>query len=118
MEYFYYFENASLLLRSLDYLYGKSQMPKAIVTVIHQMDGWLVKVKINSPFNSQLDLDLRAYFHEVGIPEEPSRRVNIALMSLEAGESPIDIMRRYQIVVVFHGHLEQKEIHALQQLLL
>jgi hypothetical protein len=117
MEYLYYFENASLTLRVVDYLCGFSGMPGAIVTVIHQMDGALVKVKMNSRLNSQQDGDFRAYLNELGIPEEPSRRINMALVSLSAGQSPIDIMRRYQVVVVFHGSLQSEEITALRQLL-
>jgi hypothetical protein len=54
--------------------------------------------------------------NELGIPEEPSRRINMALVSLEAGHSPIDIMRRYQVVVVFHGSPKPEEIQALRQL--
>lgn len=118
MEYLYYFENASLALRSVDYLCGKSQMPKAIVTVIHQMDGWLVRVKMYSNLNSQQDGDFRAYLNEFGIPEEPSRRIKMVFLSLEAGQSPLDIMRRYQVIVVFHGSLQPQEIQALQQLLI
>lgn len=116
MEYLYYLENASLALRIFDYLYVKSQMPVAKVTVIHQMNGWLVKVKMN-PVNSQQNRDILAYLNELGTPEEPSRRINIALVSLEAGHSAIDIMRRYQVVVVFHGIPTPEEIEVLRKLL-
>ena len=85
MEYLYYFENASLTLRIFEYLYGKFQMPQAIVTVIYQMDGWLVRVKMYSTLNSQQDRDFRAYLNELGIPLEPPIRVNMDLWSLEAG---------------------------------
>lgn len=117
VEYLYYFETASLTLRIVDYLCGKSQMPEVILTVIQQMDGWLVKVKINSTINSQENRDFQAYLSELGTPEEPSKRINMALVSLEAGQSPIDIMRRYQLVVVFHGSPKQEEIQTLRQLL-
>ena len=118
MEYLYFFENASLTLRIFDYLCGFSQMPVALVTVIHQMDGWLVRVKMNSSLNSQQDGDLRAYLNELGTPEEPSRRINMVLASLSAGQSAIDIMHRYQVVVVFHGSPKQEEIQTLRQLLI
>lgn len=118
MEYFYYFENASLTLKSVDYLCSKSQLPVTFVTVIHQMDGWLVRIKINSLLNSQQDEDLRAYLNELGIPEEPSERISTALVSLEAGQSPIDIMRCYQVVVVFHGIPTREQVEVLRQLLI
>ena len=118
MEYLYYFENANLTLRLVDYLCNKPQMPVAFITLIHQMDAWIVKVKMNSPLNFQQDGDFRAYLNELGIPEEPSRRISMALMSLELGQSAIDIMRRYQVVVVFHDKPKLEEIQALQQILI
>jgi hypothetical protein len=61
MEYLYYFENASLALRVFEYLYGFPQIPVAKVTAIHQMGGWLVRVKMKSTLNSQQDGDFRAF---------------------------------------------------------
>ena len=118
MEYFYYFETASLTLRVFDYLCSQPQLPIDCVAAIHQMDGWLVKITMNSPLNFQQDSNLRAYLIELGIPQEPSKRISRALASLEEGLSPFEIMRRYQVVVVFYGSLQQEEIQALRQLLI
>ena len=115
MEYLYYLANASLTLRIVEYLHGKPQMPVAFVTVIHQIDGWVVKVKMKSPLNSQQDGDFQAFLYELGISYEPPMRVNMALWSLEAGQSPIDVMRRYQVAVVSHGSPEREEIEAFRQ---
>ena len=115
MEYIYYLANASLTLRIVEYLHSTPQIPVAFVTVIHQIDGWIVKVKINSPINSQLDGDFRAFLNELGIPYEPPMRVNMALWSLEAGQSPIDVMRRYQVAIVSHGSPQREEIEAFRQ---
>ncbi len=115
MEYLYCLANASLTLRLVEYLHSKPQMPIGFVTVINQIDGWVVKVKMNSPLNPQQDGDLRAFLNELGIPYFPSMRVNMALSSLEAGQSPIDVMRNYQVVVVSHGRPDQEEIKAFRQ---
>ncbi len=115
MEYLYYLANASLTLRIVEYLHGNSQMPVAFVTVIHQIDGWVVKVKMKSPLNAQQDGDFQAFLHELGISYEPPMRVSMALWSLEAGQSPIDVMRRYQVAVVSHGKPEREEIEAFRQ---
>jgi hypothetical protein len=115
MEYLYCLANASLTLRLVEYLHGKPHMPVAFVTVIHQIDGWVVKVKMNSPLDTQQDGDFRAFLNELGIPCEPQMRVNMALWSLEAGRSPIDVMRCYQVVVVSHGSPQQEEIKAFRQ---
>lgn len=115
MEYLYYLANASLTLRIVEFLHGKPLMPVGFVTVIHQIDGWVVKVKLESPLNSQQDGDFRAFLNELGIPYEAPMRVNMALWSLEAGQSPIDVMRRYQVAVVSHGNPEREEIEAFRQ---
>lgn len=115
MEYIYYLANASLTLRIVEHLHSTPQIPVAFVTVIHQIDGWIVKVKMNSPINSQLDGDFRAFLNELGISYEPPMRVNMALWSLEAGQSPVDVMRRYQVAIVSHGSPQREEIEAFRQ---
>ena len=116
MEYVYSFENASLTLKVFEYLYSKSELPIAFVTVIHQIDGWLVRVKMKSPLNSQQSGNLQAFLQELGTTEETSRRLKMVFLCLEAGYSALDIMRRYQIVVVSHGSPQHQEIKAFQQL--
>ena len=115
MEYIYYLANASLTLRIVEYLHGKPQMPVSFVTVIHQIDGWVVKVKMNSPLNPQQDGDLRAFLNELGIPYEPPRRVYMALESLLAGESPIDVMNTWHLSVISHGSPAREEIEVFRQ---
>lgn len=115
MEYLYYLANASLTLRSIEYLHNKPQIPIRFVTVIKQIDGWVVNVKMKSCLNTQLDGDLRAFLNELGVPYKPQGSVGIALWSLEAGENSIDVMRRYQVVVVSHGSPQLEEIEAFRQ---
>lgn len=115
MEYLYYLANATLTLRIVEHLHRSPQMPVSFVSVIHQIDGWIVKIKMASPLNSQQDGDFSAFLHELGIPYEPPMRVNMALWSLEAGQSPIDVMRRYQVAVVSHGSPEREEIEAFRE---
>ena len=115
MEYLYYLANATLTLRIVEHLHHRPQMPVSFVSVIHQIDGWVVKIKISSSLNSQQDGDFSAFLHELGIPYEHSMRVNMALWNLEAGQSPIDVMRRYQVAVVAHGSPEREEIEAFRQ---
>ena len=114
MEYLYYLANATLTLRIVEHLHHRPQMPVSFVSVIHQIDGWVVKIKISSSLNSQQDGDFKAFLRELGIPYEPSMRVNMALWNLEAGQSPIDVMRRYQVAVVAHSSPEREEIEAFR----
>ena len=103
MEYLYYLANASLTLRIVEYLHSMNQLPVGFMTVIHQIDGWVVKVKMSHALSPQQDGNLRAFLNELGIPYQPGIRVQMALWGLETGQSPIDVMQRYQVAVVSHG---------------
>jgi hypothetical protein len=115
MEYVYFLANASLTLRVVEYLHTMPQLPVRLMTVIHQIDGWVIKVKMNNHLNSQQDGDFRAFMNELGISYEPAIRLQMALWSLETGQSPIDVMRRYQVAVVSHGSPDRSDIEAFRQ---
>ncbi|HAZ48442.1 hypothetical protein [Microseira sp. BLCC-F43] len=115
MEYLYFLANASLTQRVVDFLHVTRQLPVHSVTVLHQIDGWVVKVKMREPLKPQQDGDFRAFLNEIGIPYQPEVRVKMALWSLDAGQSPIEVMRRYQVAVVSHGHPDREEIEAFRK---
>jgi len=115
MEYLYYLANASLTLRIVEYLHAMNQLPVGFMTVIHQIDGWVVKVKMSQALSPQQDGDLRAFLNELGIPYQPGIRVQMALWGLETGQSPIDVMQRYQVAVVSHGTPDRKEIEEFRK---
>ena len=114
MDYLYYLADASLTLRIVDHLCGKPQIAVSCLTVIHLIDGWVVKVKVN-PSNPQQEGDFRAVLNELGILYLPPMLINLALVSLEAGQSPIDVMHRYHVAVVCHGSPQRQEIEVFRQ---
>lgn len=114
MEYLYYLANASLTLRLVEHLHFASHLPVRFITVIHQIDGWVIKVKMQRPLSSDQDGDFRAYLNELGIPFEPDMRLQMALWGLETGQSPVEVMRRYQVAVVSHGNPELDEIEEFR----
>src|SRR5918997_958623 len=103
MDYLYFLANASLSLRVVEYLHSMPQLPVQFMTVIHQIDGWVIKVRMNSPLTPQQHGDFRAFMNELGIPYIPGIRLQMALWSLETGQSPLEVMRRYKMAVVSHG---------------
>ncbi|MEH2061167.1 MAG: hypothetical protein V7K50_02675 [Nostoc sp.] len=115
MEYLYYLANASLTLRVVQHLHARPQTPVSFVTVIHQIDGWVVRIKLKGQISAQEDGDFRAFLNELGISYEPPMRVQMALWSLESGQCPVDVMRRYQVAIVSHGSPERDEIEAFRQ---
>ncbi len=114
MEYIYYLANASLTLRVVEHLHRMPWFPVRFMTVIHQIDGWVVKVKLDGTLDAQEDGDLRAFLNELGIPYEPEIRVRMAMWGLETGQSPVEVMRRYQVAVVSHGNPDRTEIEEFR----
>ena len=114
MDYIYYLANASLTLRIVEHLLQMPSLPLCSMTVIHQIDGWVVKVRVHDAINEGAAEDFRAYLNELGISYEPNIRLRMALWGLETGQSPVDVMRRYQVAVVSHGKPDRKEIEAFR----
>lgn len=115
MEYLYFLANASLTQRIVEYLHRNRQIPLESVTVLHQIDGWVIKVKMKNSLQPQQHGDFKAFLNELGIPHQPEVRVKMALWSLDAGQSPIEVMRRYQVAVVSHGRPDREEIEAFRK---
>ena len=115
MEYLYYLANASLTLRVVEYLHTTPRIPVHFMTVIHQIDGWVIKIKMKHFLDPQEHGDFRAFMNELGIPYDPEIRVQMALWGLETGQSPIDVMRRYQVAVVSHGNPVRSEIEEFRK---
>ncbi|MBE9136359.1 hypothetical protein IQ254_03940 [Nodosilinea sp. LEGE 07088] len=115
MEYTYYLANASLTLRVVEHLLGCTRLPLEFMTVIHQIDGWVIRIKMNGNMDVADAEDFRAYMNELGIAYDPGIRVRMALWGLETGQSPIDVMRRYQVAIVSHGKPDREEIEAFRR---
>lgn len=113
MNYLYYLANASLTLRIVEFLH-QSDLPVRFMTVIHQIDGWVVRVKMTESLDFHTHRDFQAFMKELGITYEPNIRVQMALWGLETGQSPLDVMHRYQVAVVSHGTPEREEIEEFR----
>lgn len=114
MEYLYYLANTSLTLRVIDFLCSNHSFPVQFVTVIHQIDGWIVKVKMCQYLTPQEHGDFRAFMQELGVPYEPDMRILMALWGLETGQSPLSVMRRYQVAVVSHGIPNREDVESFR----
>jgi hypothetical protein len=113
-DYLYYLTNASLTLRVAEYL-QQSKLPVLFMTVIHQIDGWVVRIKMKQQLDLQQHGDFLAYLNEQGIPFPSNIRVQMALWSLETGQSPIEVMRRYHVAIVSHGRPDRGEIEMFRK---
>ncbi|MEM7590289.1 MAG: hypothetical protein AAF383_01990 [Cyanobacteria bacterium P01_A01_bin.83] len=115
MDYLYFLANASVTLRTIEYLRNSSHTVDASLTVIHQIDGWVVKIRFPQGLEPKLHGDLCAFMSELGIPYVPEMRLKMVFWSLETGQSPVEVMRRYQVAVVSYGKPDTKDIEAFRQ---
>ncbi len=115
MDFVYFIANASLTLRIIEYLRTMQHTKTASITVVHQIDGWIVKVRYPSLLTTQEKQDFRAFLNELGISYEPDMRLQMVFWSLETGQSVVDVMRRYQVAIVSHGIPDSKDIEAFRQ---
>jgi hypothetical protein len=115
MDYIYFLANASLTLRVVEYLRTMEHLPITSMTVIHQIDGWIVKVKFKQSLTATQHGDFRAFMSELGISYDPETRLQMVFWSLETGQSLVEVMRRYQVAIVSHGSPDTKEIEAFRQ---
>ncbi len=110
MDYLYYLGNASLALRAIEFLHNKRELPVSFVTVIHQPNGWVVRIKLEDSLTPQQEGDFRAVLNELGILYRGGMPLQMALLALETGQSPMDVMHRYHVAVVSHGNPDSAEI--------
>jgi hypothetical protein len=115
MDYLYFLANASLTLRVIEHLRSFSYLPVAQITVIHQINGWIVKIKFTQSLHPQQHGDFKAYMSELGIAYNPEIRMQMVFWSLETGQSPIEVMRRYQVAIVSHGTPDSSDIEVFRQ---
>lgn len=115
MDYLYYLGNASLVLRVIQYFRSANTEPIKFMTVVHQLDGWVVRVCCSTQWSTHRLGDLQAYLSELGVAYQPNIRLRQVLTDLEYGYSPIEVMQRYQVAVITHGQPDLSEVEAFRQ---
>lgn len=116
MDYLYYLGNASHTLRVFEYLNTRyADLLVEFVTAIHQIDGWVIRVKLTQRPTGRQSGDFQAFMNELGVLCDPSVHVKLAFRSLETGQSPVEVMRHYQVAVVSHGSPDRTEIEEFRE---
>lgn len=116
MDYLYYFGTASLTLRVIEFLHAQPELSISFVSVIHQPNGWVVRIKLQEEsLTPQQEGDLRALLNELGIQYRGGMPLQMALLALETGQSPTAVMHRYHVAVVSHGNPDFTEIENFRQ---
>jgi hypothetical protein len=115
MDYLYYLGNASLTLRVVQHLNWHKTFPICFITVIHQVDGWVVRVKMAHELSAQQAGDFHAFMSELGVAYQPGIPLKMALWALETGQPIVEVMQRYQTAIVSHGSPDRTEIEEFRE---
>jgi len=114
MDFIYFLANASLTLRVVEFLNSRKELLVKSITVIHRLEGWIIKIDLKNQSSKQQDGDFRAFMNELGIPYKADKLLNEVFSSLEQGIPQILVMRRYQVAIVSHGLPNKKDIEEFQ----
>ena len=115
MEYLYFLANATLTLRIIEHLDQIGYLSGASITVIHQINGWVIRIKLPHHLTLQEHGDFKAFLQELGIQYEPGVRMEMVFWSLDRGDSAIEVMRNYQVAIVSHGSPDASDIEAFRE---
>ncbi len=116
MDYLYHLGKASHALRVFEHLHlNQNRLPVEFVTAVHQIDGWIVRVKMAHDLAAQQNGDFRAFMNELGVLYKPGIHLKMALQGLETGRSPAEVMHHYQVAVVSHGSPDRTEIEEFRE---
>ncbi|HEY9844641.1 MAG TPA: hypothetical protein V6D03_00425 [Candidatus Caenarcaniphilales bacterium] len=110
MDYLYYLGNASHTLRVFEHLRKNDNLSVDFITAVHQIDGWVVRVKLTHSLSPQQRGDFQAFMSELGIPYKPGIHLKMALWGLETGQSAMDVMHCYQVAIVSHGGPDETQM--------
>ncbi|MGF1479490.1 MAG: hypothetical protein ACFB4I_08370 [Cyanophyceae cyanobacterium] len=103
MEYLHCFANVSLVLRLMEYLENNPDLQLKTISVIHNIDKWIVRIKLKFPLSLERDGDFWAFLNELGFPIHLSKQLLLVFKELDTGKSPPQIRHRYRLVIVAHG---------------
>ncbi len=115
MEYIYFLANASLTIRILNRLSTMPEFSGACVTVIHQINGWIIRIKTHNILSQHQDKDFHAFLSELGVSYKCGVRMDMVFWSLDMNESLIDVMRNYKVAIVSHGKPNIQDIKNFAQ---
>lgn len=115
MEYIYYLDKATLILRVISYFETMTFLQSASLTVIHQINGWVIRIKTPLVLSSSQDANLKAFLSELGVKYHLSVHLERVFWSLDMGDSPLTIMRNYRVAIVSHGKPNFDRIEIFRQ---
>lgn len=115
MDYLYQLGKASLVLRVVHYLRSDDAPSIQFMTVLHQLEGWIVRIKPESNWSLKAQVDFQFFMGELGVVYRPTERIERVLNELEGGTPAVEVMKRYHIPVIDHGPPQIHEIEVFRE---
>ncbi|MGD1900717.1 MAG: hypothetical protein ACFB9N_00555 [Geitlerinemataceae cyanobacterium] len=109
MDYLYQLKNATSIVNAIEYV-RDSELPVRLVTAIHQIDGWVLRIQMRLLPSIPQHRELRLAMEEMAIPLPSSPRLQVALWNLDMGQSAVSVMQRHQVAIVSHGKPDTRDI--------
>ncbi|MBF2057967.1 MAG: hypothetical protein IGQ45_12305 [Cyanobacterium sp. T60_A2020_053] len=114
MEYIYVVDSASLVLKMINYCVVNPHVKDTEITVIHQINGWIIRLKSPYLLTAQQYGDAKAFFSELGFTYRPNVQINLVFCSLDMGESVVTVMEDYNVAIISHGSADITEMEAFR----
>ncbi|MBE9221126.1 hypothetical protein IQ215_00295 [Cyanobacterium stanieri LEGE 03274] len=114
MEYIYFIDNASLVIRLINFLVKNPLFQESELTLVNQVNGWIIRLKAPYLLTQWQYGNLRAFLEEIGYVYHPKVKMNLVFCSLDMGEPPVKVMVDYQVAIVSHGIPTTTEIEAFR----
>lgn len=115
MKFCYWFENASLTQRVLNYLTNYLNLYTDSTTVMFLHDRWIIRLKLDPALGAHCYHNCQAFLREHGLPYCPPPVIALALNDLDAGRNLTSVMNRHQLVIVSHGAPDPDEIEHFRK---
>ena len=113
IDWYYYFGKAGYVLKIIHSLQSLQQchgLNIQFMTILHQPQGWIIRIRPNQSWPIQSILDFQALLNEFGFTYKPNQHFRQIFDALEKGESLMDVMSRYCISAINHGQPRTDEI--------
>jgi len=110
VDYLYHLKNATLTVQAIEYVCA-STLPVRLVTVIHQVDGWALRIQMRLLPSISQHRELQMTMDELAIPLPSNPRLQVALWNLDMGQSAVSVMQRHQVAIVSHGVPDTRDVH-------
>ncbi len=114
MEYIYSISNASLVLKIIHYFVITPSLQSSEITVIHEISGWIIRIKVPYNLTSRDYGNVRAFLSELGFVYHPNVKMNLVFCSLDMGEPVISVMRDYNVAIISCGKPNVTEVEAFR----